>query len=194
MTLASYLRCERIVHMRYFLAGNFLFAPRWTGRLLTGKSCLQITMRFCFFVLPSILRLLSFIFCFSLSMMSTLRKVQRTTWSTSEEKDFLLLYKERAIADLLEDSPIFIKKVFKILPLRQIATWCRNFERRSILDCRWYGQHSDENESRTEIRCEPFIPAVFVLNKTCSYKWHSSLLMFPRINGPIIVYPFVRLS
>ena len=32
-----------------------------------------------------------------------------------------------------EDSPIFIKKVFKILPLRQIATWRRNFETRPCL-------------------------------------------------------------
>ena len=54
--------------------------------------------------------------------MSTLTKAKRNTWSTAEENDFLLLCKERAIADLLEDSAIFIKKVFKILPLRQIAT------------------------------------------------------------------------
>ena len=52
-----------------------------------------------------------------------------------------------------------------------------------MLDCRCYGQHSRENESRTEIRREPFIRAVFVLDKTCSYKWSSSRLIFPRING-----------
>ena len=34
-------------------------------------------------------------------------------------------------ADLQEVSPIFIKKVFKILPLRQIATWRRIFETRA---------------------------------------------------------------
>ena len=68
--------------------------------------------------------------------MSTLTKAKRNTWSTAEENDFLLLCNERAIADLLEDSAIFINKVFKILPLRQIATWRRNFETRAMLDCR----------------------------------------------------------
>ena len=34
-------------------------------------------------------------------------------------------------------------------------------------------------------RREPFIRAVLVLGKTCSYKWYSSRLIFPRINGPI---------
>ena len=38
----------------------------------------------------------------------------------------------------------------------------------------------------TEIRREPFIRAVLVLDKTCSYKWYSSRLIFPRINGPIV--------
>jgi len=56
------------------------------------------------------------------SIMSTPTKAKRSTWYTAEEKDSLLLCKERAIADLLDDSPIFMKKVFKILPLRQIAT------------------------------------------------------------------------
>ena len=55
-----------------------------------------------------------------------------------------------------------------------------------MLDCRCYGQHSRENESRTEIGREPFIRAVFVLDKTCPYKWSSSRLIFPRINGPIV--------
>ena len=56
------------------------------------------------------------------SKMSTPTKAKKNTWSTAEDNDFLLLCKERAIADLLEVSPIFIKKDFKILPLRQIAT------------------------------------------------------------------------
>ena len=55
------------------------------------------------------------------SKMSTPTKAKRNTLFTAEDNDFLLC-KERAIADLLEDSPIFIKKVFKILPLRQVAT------------------------------------------------------------------------
>ena len=50
-------------------------------------------------------------------------------------------------------------------------------ENGATLDCRCYGQHSHENESRTEIRREPFIRAVLVLDKTCLYKWYSSRLM-----------------
>ena len=38
-------------------------------------------------------------------------------------------------------------------------------------------KHSHENESRTEIRREPFIRAVLVLDKTRSYKWYSSRLI-----------------
>ena len=76
--------------------------------------------------------------------MSTLTKAKRKTWYTAEDKDFLLKCKERAIADLLEDSPVFMKKVFKILPLRQIAKYAK------------------------------FIRAVFVLDETCSCKWYSS--------------------
>ena len=51
------------------------------------------------------------------------------------------------------------------------------------LDCRCYGQHSHKNKSRAEIRREPFIRAVFVLDYTCSYKWYSLRLIFPCING-----------
>ena len=36
--------------------------------------------------------------------MNTPTKAKRSTWYTAEEKDFLLLCKERAIVDLLEDS------------------------------------------------------------------------------------------
>ena len=35
-----------------------------------------------------------------------------------------------------------------------------------------------ENEARTEIRREPFIRAVLVLDKTRSYKWYSSRLIY----------------
>ena len=63
------------------------------------------------------------------------------------------------------------------------------------MDWSCYGQHSHENESRTEIRREPFIRAVLVLDKTCSYKWYSSCLIFPRINGPIVsALYFTRLA
>ena len=52
-----------------------------------------------------------------------------------------------------------------------------------MLDCHCYEQHSHKNKSRAEIRREPFIPAVFVLDYTCSYKWYSLRLIFPCING-----------
>ena len=29
--------------------------------------------------------------------------------------------------------------------------------------------------------------AVFVLGKTCSYKWYSSRLIFSRMNGPVAI-------
>ena len=53
----------------------------------------------------------------------------------------------------------------------------------TMLDCRCYGKHSHKNKSRAEIRREPFIRAVFVLDYTCSYKWYSLRLIFPCING-----------
>ena len=61
----------------------------------------------------------------------------------------------------------------------------KTLKRAPMLDCRCYGQHSHEKESRTETRSEPFIPAVFVFDKTCPYKWYiKTRLVFPRINGP----------
>ena len=53
----------------------------------------------------------------------------------------------------------------------------------TMLDCHCYEQHSHKNKSRAEIRREPFIRAVFVLDYTCSYKWYSLHLIFPCING-----------
>ena len=44
MTFASYIRRERIVSL----------APRWTGRPLAGKNCLQITTRFRFLAYSAI--------------------------------------------------------------------------------------------------------------------------------------------
>ena len=62
MTFASYIGCEHIDYACVnFWQENF-HLPR--GRLV-GKSCLQITMRFRFLGLSSILRLLSFIFFFA---------------------------------------------------------------------------------------------------------------------------------
>ena len=84
-------------------------------------------------------------------------KAKRDTWSTAEKNNFLLLCRAEGNSR----------------PPGQ------------MLHCHCYGQHSHENESRAEIRRKLFIQAVFVLDKTCSYKWHSLHLIFPCINGPI---------
>ena len=95
MTFASYIRRERIVRMRKFLAGKLSLAQRWTGRPLAGKNCLQITTRFV--SLPILLY-----FFLRSNTMNTPLKVKRNTWSIVEEKDFFLLCKEKAITDLLD--------------------------------------------------------------------------------------------
>ena len=100
---------------------------------------------------------LSFPFLHS-STMSTPTKAKQNTWSTAEKNNFLLLCRAEGNSR----------------PPGQ------------MLDCHFYGQHSHENKSRTEIRREPFTRAVLVLDKTFSYKWQSSRLIFPRINGPIV--------
>ena len=99
---------------------------------------------------------LSFPFLHS-STISTPTKAKRNTWSTAEKNNFLLLCRAEGNSR----------------PPGQ------------MLDCHCYGQHSHENESRAEIRRKPFIQAVFVLDKICSYKWYSSRLIFSCINGPI---------
>ena len=103
-----------------------------------------------------------------------------------------ILRQMRVFHGIREDSPIFIKKVFKILPLLQIATWRSNFETRTMLDCLCYGQHSHENESRIEIRREPFIRALFVLDKTCSYEWYNHIAIGRKVPSTCLqnVLPF----
>ena len=97
MTFASYIRRERMVRMRLFLAGKLSLAPRWTGRPLSGKKCLQITTRFV--SLPILL----YFYLRSNIMSTPLLKVKKNqAWSIAEEKDFLLLCKEKAITDLLD--------------------------------------------------------------------------------------------
>ena len=78
--------------------------------------------------------------------MSTPTKAKRNTWPTAEEEDIFVAMQGEGNSR----------------PPGQ------------MLDCCSYGQHSHKNESRTEISREPFIRAVFVLDKTCSYKWYSS--------------------
>ena len=62
--------------------------------------------------------------------------------------------------------------------------------RGQMLDCRCYGQHSHQNESRTEIRLEPYLYELFsskirpartsgTVRVLCKTR-----LIFPRINGP----------
>ena len=131
--------------------GKFSLAQRWTGRLLAGKSCLQITTRFRFLGLPSILRLLSFI-CFFAQVQWAWSKLpppaylwshaqttpsisffpffSGSSWTFPGEHCFFIILRQISAFVIWEDSPILIKKVFKILPLRQIATWRSNFETR----------------------------------------------------------------
>ena len=57
-------------------------------KLFTNTTCFRFLVYFPFFFLSSI-------------TMSSPLKAKRNTWSIAEEKDFLLLCKEKAIADLL---------------------------------------------------------------------------------------------
>ena len=96
-----------------------------------------------------------------------------------EKALFFIILRQMRVFVIREDSLIFIKKVFKMFNFLcgKSQWWRGNFETRAMLVCRSNGQHSHENESRAEIRREPFLLAVFVLDKTCLYKWYSSCLM-----------------
>ena len=59
-----------------------------------------------------------------------------------KEHYFQLFYGKWRFFVSSEEPPILIKKVFKILPLRQIATQRCNFETHAMMDSRSYGQHS----------------------------------------------------
>ena len=87
--LASYIRRERIV------AGKLSLAPRWTGRPLAGKNCLQITTRFRVLVYSALF--------FSLVKYNEhFVKGKKKHLVHCRGKDFLLLCKEKAIIDLLD--------------------------------------------------------------------------------------------
>ena len=62
---------------------------------ICGKNCLQITTRFRFLIYSAL-------FFPRSNTMSTPLKIKRNTWSIAEEKDLMLLCKEKAIIDLLE--------------------------------------------------------------------------------------------
>ena len=93
----SYIRRERILRMRQFLAGKLSLAPRWTGRPLAGKNCLQITTRFHGFLAYSALAL----FFSSLKYNEHAVKSKKETLGSSRRKKIFLLSK-KAITDLLD--------------------------------------------------------------------------------------------
>ena len=102
MTFASHIGRERVDYACVnFWQENF-HLPR--GRL-ARKSCLQLNYNAFSFpwvvIYSKTFKLYLFL---RSSIMSTLTKAKQQMWSTIEEKDFLLLCKERAIGDLLEDS------------------------------------------------------------------------------------------
>ena len=120
MTPASYKRTHR-THALIF--GGKIFACPAVDWQATGREKLLTNYNaFSFPWVANYSKTFKLYLFLRSSTMSTPTKAKRNTSSTAEDNDFLLLCKERAIADLLKDSAIFIKKVFEILPLRQIAT------------------------------------------------------------------------
>ena len=109
--------------------------------------------------------------------------------TNKKKRAFFLKRGQKRVFVIRENSSIFIKKVFKILPLSQIATWRRNFETCAMLDCHCYGQHLHENKPRTEIRREPFIRAVFILEKTCSYNGTVHILCYTHLIFSLYKWP-----
>ena len=138
------------------MGGNFFTCPA-TDWYATGRKKLFTNYAFSFPWVAIYSKSFKLYLFLHSSIMSTPTKAKRNTWSTAEKNNFLLLCRAEGNSR----------------PPRQ------------LLDCHCYGQHSHENESRAEIRRKPFIQAVFVLDKTCSYKWYSSRLIFSCINGPI---------
>ena len=91
-------------------------------------------------------------------------KAKRNSWSIAEEKDFLLLCKEKAIADLpdkcvtsaVAGRPFNFKLLQFYLPIKLLSSYYKLTLKKKVSSV-----HSHENELRTEIRREPFIRAVF---------------------------------
>ena len=112
MTFASYIRRERVVRMRYF--GGKIFACPAVDWQATGREKLFTNYKaFSFPWVAKYSKTFKLYLFLRSSKMSTPTKGKRNTWSTAEENDFLLLCKERAIADHLEDSAICIKRSSK---------------------------------------------------------------------------------
>ena len=102
MTFASYIGRERIDYacINFWQENFHLIAPWQTGRenLFTYYNAFSFPW---VVIYSKTFKLYLFL---RSSIMSTPTKAKQQMWSTTEEKDFLLLCKERAIGDLLEDS------------------------------------------------------------------------------------------
>ena len=88
--------------------------------------------------------------------MSTPLKVKRNTWSIAEENDFLLLYKEKAITNLL-DKCVTSAGVSRPFKLSQFISNCYI----CIINLHF----------NSKFKCTED------LENTCSYKWSSSRLI-----------------
>ena len=134
--------------------GKIIACPAADWQATVGEKLFTKTTRFVF------LSILLYFFLRSVTTSSPL-KAKRNTWSIAEEKDILLLCKEKAIADLLHkcvDRLVWVDPFnFKL----SLYIYLSNCYLRII------NLHL-KSKSRTEIRRKPFIRAVFVLDKTCS--------------------------
>ena len=94
MSFLSYIRREYIVRMRWGLAGTISRARRG----LAGKKLFTNCNAFSF---PWVANYWS-VSSIELIWADRQRDRKKNVWSSAEEKDFLLLYKEKQIADLLD--------------------------------------------------------------------------------------------
>ena len=79
----------------FILSGKIIACPAADWQATGGEKLFTNTTRFRFLVYFALF------FLSSITMSSPL-KAKRNTWSIAEEKDILLLCKEKAIADLLD--------------------------------------------------------------------------------------------
>ena len=92
MTLASYIRRERIVRMPLPHGG---LAGHWRGKIVYKLQRVFVS-----------LSILLYVFLRSNTMSTPLKVKRNQAWSIAEEKDFLLLCSEKAITDLLDKCVI----------------------------------------------------------------------------------------
>ena len=92
-----YLHKTRTQRMHALIFGGKIIACPVHWQATGGKNCLQITTRFRFLAYSALF------FIRSNTMSTSLLKVKRNqAWTIAEEKDFLLLCKEKAMTDLLD--------------------------------------------------------------------------------------------